>query len=100
VRRVVQPLERLAREGVAPQPQRAPVREFALLNDALRQAARQDAQARQWLRSKADEFQTLFDKSQNAVLAIPVTDCDGCHTSARIRTGPFHGRSGSRTSPR
>jgi len=63
VRRVVQPLERLAREGVAPQPQRAPVREFALLNDALRQAARQDAQARQWLRSKADEFQTLFESS-------------------------------------
>ena len=63
VRRVVQPLERLAREGVGPHPQRAPVREFALLNDALRQAARQDARARQRLRSKADEFQTLFESS-------------------------------------
>lgn len=63
VRRVVRPLERLAREGGAPHAARLPVREFELLNDALRLAAHQDAQARHRLKSKADEFETLFESS-------------------------------------
>ena len=63
VRRVVRPLERLAREGVAPEAARIPVREFELLNDALRLAAHQDAQARHRLKSKAAEFEALFESS-------------------------------------
>jgi PAS domain S-box-containing protein len=61
--RMTRPLHRLARHGVAQPFEPINVREIAQLRDALLFANAQDALARDRLRAKADEFQTLFESS-------------------------------------
>jgi len=62
-RRVTRPLRQLATRGPAGLPGDVPVREIALLRDALIQARAQDAAARDSLEAKAQEFETLFNSS-------------------------------------
>jgi len=61
-RRVTRPLQQLATRG--PEGLSAlPVREIALLRDALMHAHAQDAAARDSLEAKAQEFETMFNSS-------------------------------------
>ncbi len=62
-RRVARPLHQLATRGPAALSQRVPVREVALLRDALLRARARDAAARSSLEIKAQEFETLFNSS-------------------------------------
>ncbi|MBA3589654.1 ATP-binding protein [Methylibium sp.] len=62
-RRMTRPLHRLASHGAATPFEPIAVREIAQLRDSLLFANAQDALARDRLRSKADEFETLFESS-------------------------------------
>jgi signal transduction histidine kinase len=61
--RVTRPLQQLATRGPAGLAGRVPVREVALLRDALVRARAQDAAARDSLEAKAQEFETMFNSS-------------------------------------
>lgn len=61
--RMTRPLRHLASHGAAPPFEPIAVREIAQLRDALLFANSQDALARDRLRAKADEFETLFESS-------------------------------------
>ena len=62
-RRIAAPLRQLATRGPASLPGRVPVREVAVLRDALLRARNQDAAAHGSLQVKAQEFETLFNSS-------------------------------------
>ena len=62
-RRVTRPLQQLATRGPAGLSGHVPVREIALLRDALINARAQDAAARDALEVKAQEFETMFNSS-------------------------------------
>ena len=62
-RRVTVPLSRLAHDGEAGLRQPIHVREIALLRDALLAARVHDEAARDGLKRKADEFETLFNNT-------------------------------------
>jgi PAS domain S-box-containing protein len=62
-RRVSQPLRQLALRHAEDLPVHVPVREIALLRDALRLARAQDSAAHMALQAKAQEFETLFNSS-------------------------------------
>jgi signal transduction histidine kinase len=74
-RRVTGPLQQLAMRGPAGLPGRLPVREIALLRDALIRARAQDAAARDSLEVKAQEFETLFNSSP---IGIAFAQDPGC----------------------
>jgi signal transduction histidine kinase/CheY-like chemotaxis protein len=64
-RRITRPLRALARGSAAPDGprQRLPVREIALLQQAMQRAAREQQQSRAQLQAQADELQALFTSS-------------------------------------
>ena len=62
-RQLTQPLQQLAAQGAAQPFERIAVREISMLRDALLVAQAQDEVARERLRKKADEFETLFASS-------------------------------------
>ncbi|MBX3620354.1 MAG: response regulator [Rhizobacter sp.] len=75
-RRVTRPLGLLARDGGASVPQRSiHVREIALLYQALRSARERDLAARDGLRRKADEFETLFNSSPIGLSVAQDCEC-------------------------
>jgi PAS domain S-box-containing protein len=63
-RGITRPLRRLAATGTTQPLGRVPVREVAVLRDALASAEEQDRAVRERLQAKADEFETLFHSSQ------------------------------------
>ncbi|WP_053842525.1 hybrid sensor histidine kinase/response regulator [Paracidovorax avenae] len=72
--RIAQPLQMLARAQRLPPSLRIPVREIALLRDALWTAQRRDATTRQRLQAKAAEFEALFENTP-----IGLAFADGAH---------------------
>ncbi len=72
--RIAQPLQMLARAQRLPPSMRIPVREIALLRDALWTAQRRDATTRQRLQAKAAEFEALFENTP-----IGLAFADGAH---------------------
>jgi signal transduction histidine kinase len=74
-RRLTRPLQQLATHGAARTSERIPVREIALLRDALLVAQAQDEVARERLRKKADEFETLFASSPIGLAFALDPDC-------------------------
>ena len=79
-RRVTVPLHELATQGISSSRGRIPVREIALLQDALLTARQQDEQARALLQKKADEFETLFDSSP---IGLAFAEDSQCRTVLR-----------------
>ena len=74
-RRVARPLHHLATQGPAGATGRVPVREIALLRDALLRARAEDAAVRDSLQVKAHEFETLFNSSP---IGMAFTQDPGC----------------------
>lgn len=73
--RIAQPLQMLARAQRLPPSQRVPVREIALLRDALWTAQRRDATAHQRLQAKAAEFEALFENTPIGLAFADGADC-------------------------
>ncbi|MDA8521797.1 hybrid sensor histidine kinase/response regulator [Acidovorax sp. NCPPB 4044] len=73
--RIAQPLQLLARAQRLPPSQRIPVREIALLRDALWAAQRRDATAHQRLHAKAAEFEALFENTPIGLAFADGADC-------------------------
>ena len=81
-RRITQPLRALAlgssaRGGALPQPppQRLPVREIALLQQAMQRAAAEQQSSRAQLQAQADELQALFASSPIGLALARDPDC-------------------------
>jgi signal transduction histidine kinase/CheY-like chemotaxis protein len=86
-RRITQPLRALAHgslvdtpgAGIAPAqpaaPQRLPVREIALLQQAMQRAAREQQRSRAQLQTQADELQALFASSPIGLALARDRDC-------------------------
>ncbi|HEY0820574.1 MAG TPA: ATP-binding protein [Rhizobacter sp.] len=75
-RRIRRPLEALARDGGASALGVVHVREIAALRDALQAARERDLAARDGLRRKADEFETLFGSSPIGLAFAQDRDCE------------------------
>ncbi len=73
--RIAQPLQMLARAQRLPPSRRVPVREIALLRDALWTAQRRDATAHQRLHAKAAEFEALFENTPIGLAFADGADC-------------------------
>ena len=76
-RRVSQPLRQLALRHAEDLPVHVPVREIAMLRDALRLAHAQDSAAHTALQAKAEEFETLFNASP---IGMAFAQDAGCRT--------------------
>jgi len=81
-RRVVSPLQRLAKKGASKVPSYIPVREISILRNALLTAQDQDELARanlqaqrDLLKTKADEFETLFNSSPIGLIFAQDPEC-------------------------
>lgn len=101
-RHITRPLERLAHRGALPPdeaqdaidgtPQRMPVREIALLTEAMQRAEAAQRQSRERLQRQADEFQTLFASSPIGLALAQDPRCDAVlHNAEMTRLiGPPH----------
>jgi signal transduction histidine kinase/CheY-like chemotaxis protein len=81
-RRITQPLRALALGGAPPQDegwplpnQRLPVREIALLQQAMQRAAQEQQRSRAQLQTQADELQALFASSPIGLALARDRDC-------------------------
>jgi PAS domain S-box-containing protein len=73
--RIARPLRQLATRGPAGLSGPEPVREIAILRDALRQAHSHDSAAHESLQAKAQEFETLFNSSPIGMAFAQDTEC-------------------------
>lgn len=83
-RRIRRPLEALARDGGAARLGAVHVREIAALRDALQASHERDQAARDVLRRKADEFETLFNSSPIGLAFAQDRDCENVLRNATM----------------
>ena len=92
-RRVTRPLGQLAHDGGASGLGTVHVREIAALRDALQSARERDEAARDGLRRKADEFETLFNSTPIGLSFAQDRECQNVLRNAAM--GHLFGPSGS-----
>lgn len=96
-RRIRLPLEALARDGRVPPLGRVHVHEVAVLRDALQAARERDLAARDGLRRKADEFETLFNSSPIGLAFAQDRECRNVLRNAAM--AQLFGRMGGADEP-